>query len=409
MNTETSSQEIAPTENLLVVDHKGRVLSRRVSQVYGRALLGAMALRVPSLPSMQLHGSFLQQNEPFTLNKVRKAVRTVAPRDNLIFIEDGGKILSCQINFDYGRALLESLQHTSEDASETRAVLSRATFTRANETGNHGGNMMTHSSGHASEEMHQHHPSTSSPSLGTSTPSAKNLGILSDQILSSANRHPYDRDWINRHCIKEDCLDGSLSKHKVDVLIRHGAIRVGDRLCVTYHPDSGPVVKAGEVGFRSGPLVVMKLIFHHSRSCKVRNKAVWIYALHPPAKTSMASCMTVKPPKISSTGWIRSSKWNATPSPGRRGSRSVWWLGMVRKWEVCGRFDMRIRSLRTGWRSGVLGIEGRAHEYLCSSFVVRSNIVALNATDQSQVPLYLRLQDLQMTLVLYSRPEVMPK
>lgn len=52
---------------------------------------------------------------------------------------------------------------------------------------------------------------------------------------------------MDRYNVNEDCLDGYPSKHKLDVLLRYGAVKVGDRLSVAYHPDSGPVDLVGEV------------------------------------------------------------------------------------------------------------------------------------------------------------------
>lgn len=252
MDRETGSQKAAPPENLLVVKDNGRILSRRVSQVYGKGLLGAMALRMNPLPFTALHVSFLSQDEPLTLNKIIAAAQTIAPRDNFIFVDDSQKMLSCRVNPDHGVALLESLQQTPEEASQTQPVFSHAAVTQASEMGNDQ-EMTTDSPQQSPQEFHQSYASVSSSPLSTSGTPAHTLGILSDQILSSANRQPYDRDWMNNYNISETCLTGSPSKHQLDVLVRFGAVKVGDKLCVTDHPDGGPVVIVGEVSFPLRP------------------------------------------------------------------------------------------------------------------------------------------------------------
>lgn len=66
-------------------------------------------------------------------------------------------------------------------------------------------------------------------------------------IFSSADGKPYDRDWITAYNVNEDILKGVPSKHKLDLLVRHGAVVVGDKLCVTYYLSGDPVVLEGEV------------------------------------------------------------------------------------------------------------------------------------------------------------------
>ena len=261
MNRETDPRGAAPKENILVVEDNGRIVSRRVSQVYGRALLGAMALRINSLSFRHLHDSFFPQIELLTLDKIRRTAQAVAPRDNFMFIDASRRILSCQVNPDYGVALLESLQQTLEDASHTQSVSSHATVTQASETSSNQRDTIAESSQCASKGFMQPHPNTPYSPLSISETLANTAGILSDQILSFANRQPYDRDWMSKYSINESCLDGPLSKHKLDVLVRYGAVKVGDRLRVTYHRDDGPVVKIGEVGFHSSGLSLAMLTF----------------------------------------------------------------------------------------------------------------------------------------------------
>ncbi|CAD6574457.1 MAG: hypothetical protein ASARMPREDX12_006595 [Alectoria sarmentosa] len=246
MDRPRDSWEVATTDNLLVVKGNGRFLSRRVSQVYGLALLGAMALRVDKLPFVELHISFLAHHEPWTRNEIRNTAQVVASGDNFMFIDDGRKILSCRVNPDYGVALLEGIEHIPAEAFQALNGLSRGMVAPASEIGNDRV-MKVESPQHTSQESRQAHAFSSSPPPSTTGTPANNTRILSDQILSSANRQPYDRDWMKKYSISEDCLDGCQSKHKLDALLRQGAVKVGDKLCVAYHSSGGPVVKTGEV------------------------------------------------------------------------------------------------------------------------------------------------------------------
>lgn len=244
MSSQIGFQDIAPADNLLVVEDNGKSLSCRVSQVYGRALLGAMALRLNKLRSKEIHVSFLSQDESLTSNEIRKAAQVAAPRDNIMFIDDSRKILSCRINAEYGAVLIEKLQRTPDEASQTRGVaLPHVTVAPASDYDN-------------DIDMLLESPQRTSPELHG--PLGDSLGILSDQILSSANRQPYDRDWMTKYNINEDCLNGPPGRHKIDVLLRYGAIKAGDKLCITYHPDGAPALRYGEVGFRSShPAIIM--------------------------------------------------------------------------------------------------------------------------------------------------------
>lgn len=250
MDRPTDSREVATADNLLVVKGNGRILSRRVSQVYGLALLGAMALRLNRLPFVELHVSFLAHHESWTPNEIRKVAQADASGDNFMFIDDGRKFISCRVNPDYGVALLEGIEHVPAEAFQARPGLSRGTVAPTSEIGNNQG-IKVESPQHTSQELRQAHAFSSSPPPSTSGTLANNIRILSDQILSSGNRQPYDRDWMKKYSISEDCLDGCQSKHKLDALLRQGAVKVGDKLCVTYQSNGGPVFKTGEVGSRA--------------------------------------------------------------------------------------------------------------------------------------------------------------
>lgn len=282
MNRETISYEIPPTGNLLIIESDGKILSRRVSQIYGRALLGAMTLRMNSLPFKILPESSLLNHEPLTLDRIRNAAQANAPRDNFMFVNDNRKILSCRIHPHYGIALLESLQKAPQAVSSL--PLSRP---QTRESGD-SQEAITVSHQHAYEELHQPFEDVSASSLRTLGTPASGMAILPDQIFSSSNRQPYDRDWMDRYNVNEDCLNGYASRYKLDVLLRYGAVKVGDRLCVAYHPDSGPVDKFGEAGSHENPPSYdhdADSVSH--RCCKVRKWVIWTCASHLHSQTSM--------------------------------------------------------------------------------------------------------------------------
>ena len=79
---------------------------------------------------------------------------------------------------------------------------------------------------------------------------------LVDRIFSSTDGKPYDRDWVKTHSVNQDILKGTPSKHKLDLLVRHGAVVAGDKLCVTYHSSGNPVIIEGEVSLQSAPVAV---------------------------------------------------------------------------------------------------------------------------------------------------------
>ena len=78
-----------------------------------------------------------------------------------------------------------------------------------------------------------------------------NVDAWVDGIFSLANGHAYDRDWMDKHNVNDNILEGVPSKHKLDVLVRQGAVIVGDKLCVTYHLSGNPVVIEGQVSLDS--------------------------------------------------------------------------------------------------------------------------------------------------------------
>ena len=83
------------------------------------------------------------------------------------------------------------------------------------------------------------------------TPTNSNIDFstnaLIDAIFLSSDGKPYDRDWIRTHNVNDGILKGTPSKHKLDLLVRHGAVVVGDKLRVTYSWSEKPVIEEGQV------------------------------------------------------------------------------------------------------------------------------------------------------------------
>ncbi|KAM0798774.1 hypothetical protein BDR22DRAFT_912186 [Usnea florida] len=233
-------------ENLLVIDNSGRILSRRVSQLYGTVLLRAI---VHSERLQDVHHTSLLQTEPWTLENIKEDVQAISPRDNFIFVDDSRRILSCRINPDNGIALLESLpQNPTEVADYAEAALSHNPTIQSSEASSSKQGTGAQSSQRPPTQSKPLYTDSSFPLSNTSaTPTAK-ARILSDQVLSTINRQPYDRDWMSKYNIDDSCLNGTSSEIKLDVLFKHGAIKAGDLLGVRYELDDGSAyIEVGQV------------------------------------------------------------------------------------------------------------------------------------------------------------------
>ena len=230
MNTTTHSHENT-RKNLLVIDNSGRILSRRVNQVYGTVLLRAI---VESERLQDVHHTSLLQTEAWTLENIKEDVQAISPGDNIIFIDDSRRILSCRINPDYGIALLESLPQNPTEVTDYAEASKQGTRAQ--------------SSQRPSTQSEPLYTDSSIPLSNTSATPTANARILSDQILSTVNRQPYDRDWMSKYNIDDSCLNGTSSEIKLDVLFKHGAIKAGDLLGVRYELDDGSVnIEVGQV------------------------------------------------------------------------------------------------------------------------------------------------------------------
>lgn len=97
-------------------------------------------------------------------------------------------------------------------------------------------------------------PHTSSALSSTLRPNSSagivNANAWADRVFSSADGETYDRKWMLNHNVDKDILKGTPSKHKLNVLIKHGAVFVDDKLCATI-----PTVIEGQVSI---PLISSK-------------------------------------------------------------------------------------------------------------------------------------------------------
>ena len=192
--------------------------------------------------------------------------------DNLFFRQDDGTVLAVRIEPAAGLHFLRGINALSQPTgspSQLSGLPFDATAARnfdddlANEAQNISSRSRASTRLPSSAAVRSKKASTSvktlAPVRGTSaaassrsspTPSTVAPGTVAqmDAVFSSADGNPYDRDWISKHGLNEEVLtEIPNSKHKLDLLVRHGAVVAGDRLCVTYHSSGSPVVVEGEV------------------------------------------------------------------------------------------------------------------------------------------------------------------
>ena len=224
-------------QNLLVVDNNGQILSRRVSQNYGTSLIRAIARTVNI---RHVHHTGLMSFEPWTLENIKEDAQAINPGHNIIFVDNKRRILSCRVNPDYGKALLESLpQNPTEVADPAEAALSYDTTIQSSEASSSKQGTGAQLSQRPSTQSKPLDTDSSFPLFNTSATPTANAGILSDQTLSTLNRQPYDRDWMRKYDINDSCLNGPPSQLTLDMLLKNGAIKSGDLLCVRYEGDDG--------------------------------------------------------------------------------------------------------------------------------------------------------------------------
>ena len=236
MNTPTRSQDNT-LQNLLVIDNNGQIYSRRVSQLYGTALIRSLAHTVHL---RHIHHTSLLQTEAWTLQNIKEDAQAIKPGHNIIFVDDSRRILSCQINPDHGIALLKDLpENPTEVADHAQAALSHNTNIQSSEASSSKQGTGAESSQRPSRQYEPLHTDSASPLLNTSATPTANAGILPEQTLSTLNRQPYDRDWMSKYNVNDSYLNGPSSEISLDVLLKSGAIKAGDLLYVSYELEDG--------------------------------------------------------------------------------------------------------------------------------------------------------------------------
>ena len=189
--------------------------------------------------------------------------------DNLFFRKDDGSVLAVRISSTLGLELLRGLSQQISPLTHLPALpfaLAPSTTTRDDLADDAQGLSLatsTSTAPYSSVPVPSRTTSTSARtsvsatsaalsgmSMANSSTGTINTEAWVDGIFSLADGKPYDRDWIHTYNVKDDVLKGPPSKHKLDLLVRHGAVIVGDKLCVTYHSSGNPVTIEGEVSLQ---------------------------------------------------------------------------------------------------------------------------------------------------------------
>ena len=193
--------------------------------------------------------------------------------DNLFFRADDGTVLAVRIRPTLGPELLHGLSQSGCPPSQVSSLPLASTPYTAVDNNSASDAQTQPSSANASAQLSSPasdanraaymsssrsaaDPPASSAFSSTLRPNS-GAGIVNanawvDRIFSSADGEGYDRDWMSDHNVNNDVLEGTPSKHKLNVLVKNGAVIVGDKLCVTYHSSGNSIIIEGEVSI---PLV----------------------------------------------------------------------------------------------------------------------------------------------------------
>ena len=188
--------------------------------------------------------------------------------DNLFFRKNDGEVIAVCISPTFGPALLRALSQSGRLSSQVSIPPFALTPSTAVDDDLAGDAQIQPSTANASAQpsspasdanrvadvsSNKSAPVShaSSALSGTLRPNS-GAGIVNadawvDGIFSSADGDTYDRDWISKHNVNNDILEGVPSKHKLNVLVQHGAVFLDDKLCVTYHLSGNPTVIEGKV------------------------------------------------------------------------------------------------------------------------------------------------------------------
>ena len=71
--------------------------------------------------------------------------------------------------------------------------------------------------------------------------------LVPDHVFVSSAGKAYDRDWMTRHDIDELLLQGFSNKHQLKTLMAGGAVKIGNRLQVTFDLNGVAVHREGSV------------------------------------------------------------------------------------------------------------------------------------------------------------------
>ena len=86
------------------------------------------------------------------------------------------------------------------------------------------------------------------PKMNEATPSLSPLvAARLEESFTSTDGVKYDRKWLEKNDLDQSVLLFPTSKHKLDQLVRNGAVIIGDKLQIAYESAAGKVVKEGQV------------------------------------------------------------------------------------------------------------------------------------------------------------------
>ena len=185
--------------------------------------------------------------------------------DNLFFRRDDGRVLAVRISPVLGSELLIGLSQPDHPLRHIPAPPFASTPSTAVDNDPAGDTQLQTSTANTSAE-----PSTQASDANRAANVSSDRPAPDPHALSALPRtlrpnpgagivdagawmhgifssEEYDRDWMSKHNVNNDILEGTPSKHKLNALVKHGAVFVDDKLCVTYHSSGNPTVIEGAV------------------------------------------------------------------------------------------------------------------------------------------------------------------
>ena len=245
--------------------------------------------------------------------------------DNLFFRKDDGSVLAIHIESSMGPGLLQVLRGLSQqreplsqlsalpfessasdsltdDLTDDTRKLSLAEKASAAPSSSAPSSKVPTSTKASMAPLHSGIPSSSTSSSSSSKRTFDKDAWMGG-IFSAAIGKPYDRDWISANNVDAEILKGVPSKHKLDLLVRHGAVVVGDKLCVMYHVSGKPVVIEGEVSVQVLSIAItITYTISFNRCCQIPRAAIYASESRLPEQDLTASSGLFKGPKTWSSG-----------------------------------------------------------------------------------------------------------